>query len=321
MGKAQTTVIDAAQAEYHKVLIEDPLAFCDIACMGYKPNRGQERILRADLRNGRTLIVGIRRGGKTYGMARKIAWDLFRFPGCKIYIFAPSETQSSILMDDVCLLYRTSPYLSHYVKSTEKGNALYVHKEPNQSRLMLLKVGPDASKVRGHGTGTGGYIVADEIGLGFYNPRQITDVIEPFILESCGKGGLVYMSSASDAIPGDFFYDRYCEYTQQEVLAKEQGRPSKYHVFRIASDDCDHIDREEVELQRQRAIKEGRLSWFEREYEAKFTVPSGQYFSDAHVKACANPIPPIDHGDRLSVYIYAFDPGSRGSPAALQIAR
>lgn len=320
MGKQPTTVIDAQDVAYHKVLIEDPLAFCEIACNGFKPNRGQERFIRADLHRCKSLIVAPRRAGKTYGLARKVCWDLFRAPGAKIYIFSPSETQSSILFDDVCLLYQTSPYLSRFVSSAEKGNALYVHRAPNQARLMLLKVGPDAAKVRGHGCGKWGYCIGDEI-LAAYNPRQLANVIEPFILESKGNGGLVYVSSPGEAMPGDFFFDRYMDWSAQEQAAIAAGREPRHRVFQIGLNDCDHIDRQEIEDQRRMAEKEGRLWWWEREYLGKFTISSGAYFNRSHVETCARPTPPIDQGDRLSVYIYSFDPGSRGSPAVLQIAR
>lgn len=318
MGKAAS--IPSEQVEYHKVLIDDPLAFCDIACAGFKPNRGQERFIRADLHRQKSLIVAGRRFGKTYGLCRKVCWDLFRLPGCKIFLFCPSETQSTILFDDACQIYKHSPYLSRFVQSSHKGSTLYVHEGKYRSKLQLIKVGLDASKARGHGVGKCGYVIGDEI-LAHYDPRQVTSVIEPFILEAQGNGGLVYLSSPGEAMPGDFFYDRYVDWSAQEKAALEDGRTPRHRVYRITYEDVDHIDKQEIEDKRRECEREGRLWWWQREYLGEFTISSGQYFNGHHIQQCSNPVPPIENGGRLDTWVWSFDPGGRRSPAVLQIAR
>lgn len=309
---------DSQELAVHTRLRNDPVQFCKHACLDFTPHRGQVELLRSDLHRQKTLVVAGRRLGKTYGMVHKVAYDLFRFPGIRIFIFNPSETQSDILFDRVVSLFRHSPYLSRFAPSKLTGKKLSVHAEPNQSVLQVLKVGIDASKVRGHGTDFG-YFIGDEI-LAHFDAWEITNVIEPMILEGKGgNAGLVYLSSPGEASEDNFFYATYKDWQEQERIALSENRRPRHRVITFTYEDVDHIDHNEVADQKRKYEKRGQLWFFEREYLGKFNRSEGHFFCAPDIRQCVNHSLP--KGGRLDTYVWSMDPGGRRSPAVIQVAR
>jgi len=301
---------------FHLLLRDDAQSFCKHALSGFEPHKGQLEVLKADLHKQKSLVVAGRRLGKSYSMARKCCFDLFRFQGFKILIINPSEEQSDIIFDDVCNLFEYSPYLSKYVKSKRKGNTLYVHDGPNKSIIKIVKVGMDASRARGKGTKYG-YTIFDEINAHF-SPEKISDICEPFYLDG-ENSGIVYMSSPSEASEDNFFYQTYLDYSEQEKIALDEGRNPRHRVYTYTAYDQNHIPQWKIEEARRKYEKQGRLWFFNREYLGQFNKAEGCYFSEKDIRQCI--VPDLKKGGRLDSYIWAFDPGLRRSPSCLIISR
>jgi hypothetical protein len=292
-----------------KLLRDDGLAFATVA-LKYEPHKGQLPIYLADLHKQETCIVAGRRWGKTYGLARKVGWDLFRLPGMQIYCYTPSEDQSHQLYDGVCRLYRTSDYLKRYVPSREKGGVFTVGSEPHESTLRILRVGGTGDNARGWGTDGLGYVIADESNA-HYDAQVIADNIEPYINSG---GGLVYMSSAGEADESNFFYRTYSYYKEMQEAGSKRHR-----VYVGTIHDAPHADPEIIESQRQKAIRNNRLWAWERENLGIFNHASGQYFDLRDIAACTQI--PVTKGGRLDTHAWSFDPGGLGSPAVIHCGR
>lgn len=312
MGQKRQTSKSFTDEEiaFARYLREDADAFCTYA-LDFKPHKHQRDIFHTDLHECESIVVGSRRGGKTFGMRKKVAWDLFRLPGIKIYIYNPSETQSNVLFDGVCRDYRTSPFLKKYVPSKRKGSRLTVGEEPHESTLEILKVGLDAKTAKGKGTDGLGYTIGDESNAHGVAAWSIADALEPFIM---GGGGLVYMSSAGEAVESNFFYSQYLYYKQQQ----DNGN-KRYRVFQFDLRDCHHLDQSIIESQRQKAESQGRLWTWEREVLGVFNRSEGAYFDLHDIQACIEPH--LSGGGRLDTYVWSMDPGGRNSPCVIMVGR
>ena len=291
-------------------LREDADAFCEYA-LDFKPHKQQRNIFHTDLHECESIVVGSRRGGKTFGVRKKVVWDLFRLPGIRIFIYNPSESQSNVLFDGVCRDYRTSPFLKKYVPHRLKGACLTVGSEPHESTLQILKVGLDAKSARGFGTDGCGYVIGDESNAHGTAGWTIADNVEPFI--SAG-GGLVYMSSAGESIESNFFYSTYKYYAEAEAAGNK-----RYRVFQFDLRDCEHLSQDIIESQRRKAEAQGRLWAWEREVLGVFNRSEGAYFDRFDIQACIERN--LSGGGRLDTYVWSFDPGGRNSPAVVMIGR
>jgi len=300
----------------HLWLRDDPIAFCKHV-LAFEPHKGQSVLLRDDLTGQFTLIVGSRQTGKTFGMAAKVSYDLFAYPGIRIFVFNPSESQSDILFDYVRRFYKSSPYLSRYCNTRVKGKKLFVGSE-NESVLEVVKVGTDGSTARGRSVEGFGYVIGDET-QGLVDAWTIAQACEAFASTNRKGGGIVYMSSPGDPVDGNFFYSTYKDWSEQQRIAKSEGRKSRHRVLTFKSSDNPLITPEFLEDQRRRYKSAGREWMYRREHESEWVTPEGAFFNPLDIRQCVESDLPA--GGRLDTYVWAMDPGGRKSPAVVMIGR
>ena len=307
---------DPKELAIHEAFRKDPLVFCELAVNPpFTPNKVQAQVLNANLHQQRTMLAWARAFGKSHTMKYKIAWDLFRLKGFKIFLFCPSEDQARLIFDEVVRIYKTSDYLNQNVPYRVKGNTLFVGDEKWNSTLELLAVGLTGSTARGRHTAGCGYLVGDEINSHIYADR-IAGVLEPFVLSG---GGIVYLSSPGEATPDNFMYQTYLDWRAMERLALSDGRKPKHRVIKCRLRDVEHIDREEVKEQLRIHKKNGTMWFFKREYLGAWTSTEGAYFKSQDIQACTRQ--DIDEGDKHSTYCWSIDPGGRNASFVIHIAR
>jgi len=293
---------DSDEQSMHLRLRSDPIFFCENIC-GLKPHRKQRDFLSLPIWESQHVMMPWgRQFGKSVITAYWLAWCLFALSGYRAFLFSPSGDQTKEIMERLCHVYETSPYLKTYMPSHIKGNVLTVGSKEWDSKCELVRVGLTGDLGRGRSSDGKGVVVYDEFASFLYGD-QIRGTLNHIVASG---GGEVVLSSPGD--PGS-------EMDTIRLLWKQlQADGNKrYHVIECQWSDTDHLSKEWMEDQRREMTAKGRLWEFEREVLGKWVKPANAWFDEASLKRCISLMPvksnPSDQ------FIWAMDLGGRGKSA------
>jgi len=296
-----------------RYLRDDPVAFCRHV-LQVRPHRKQVEVLTSPLERQSSLLPWGRQFGKSTVIRWYLAWKLFSSRGYTAYVMSPSGEQSAKFFERLLDVFEQSAYLRTYATWKVSGRTLHVGGDEWGASVEWLKVGLDASNVRGRTITDGNGLVVYDEAASFLYPEQIIGVTLPFCATG---GGAVYLSSPGEI--GSYFHALYEDFKAQERLARERGETPRHRVYEADWRDVDHLSAEFVAEQERSLTAQGRRWFFEREYLGRWVRTEGAFFNASDVKLCH--VRDLPQGGSADTWIYSLDPGLDKSPAVLIVAR